>query len=502
MESRFLLAADGFAAGTTGGVGGSTVTVTNATDFVAHATSDNPVTIRVQGAIDIGSARIKPNKTILGLGATASLQGSLGLYETSNVIVQNLSLSNPADAGEGDCITIKNNTTKVWVDHCTFGDSTDGQLDITNGSDFITVSHCKFAYTVNGGHNFSMLIGSSDSRTSDAGKLRVTLHNNWWSTLAVERMPSVRFGRVHAYNNYFSSAGNNYCIRSRIDAETLIQNNFFENVKDPYVIYVTSGTTGKIRATGNVFVNTKGSYDDGNDTVFTPSYAYTLKPGADVKSSVIANAGAGKLGTPVAGPAPTNWWKFDATSGTSVSDSAGTVSGSILNAGSNWTAGRTGNALNLNGSNQSVSLGGSLNATKNFTIAGWIRLNRVTGTQGILGKLTDANQKQFQLSVSAGKLNFQYERDGNNWSLSGGTISANVWTHVAVTVDSALRVSLYVNGTSVRTGVAPKETLASTSSAAIGRWAGSYNTSYLSGAIDDLKFFNKALTAAEVAQLL
>ena len=31
-----------------------------------------------------------------------------------------------------------------------------------------------------------------------------------------ERMPSIRFGTVHIYNNYYSSAGNNYCVRVRL----------------------------------------------------------------------------------------------------------------------------------------------------------------------------------------------------------------------------------------------------------------------------------------------
>ncbi len=119
-------------------------------------------------------------------------------------------------------------------------------------------------------------------------------------------MPSVRFGRVHVFDNYFNAPGNNYCIRTRINAEVLVENNYFENVKNPWERYVTSagGTPGKLRAAGNIEVNTTWYVNPapdgdgnqsflipGNDVVFTPPYAYTLESGSSVKASVMAGAG-------------------------------------------------------------------------------------------------------------------------------------------------------------------------------------------------------------------
>ena len=298
LENRQLLsvsAPHGFGANTTGGAGGPTVTATNATDFITYAKQTGPLTIQVQGTINFGGVHVAANKTIIGLGTNATLDGDLGLYTTSNIIVQNLFITNSTNGGEGDGITIKDSTHDVWVDHCTFFDSPDGECDITNQSDFVTVSWSKFYYTRNNGHNFTMLIGSSDSKTTDAGKLHVTLDHNWWSTMAVERMPRVRFGQVHVYDNYYNAPGNNYCIRAAIGSQLLVENNSFEDVKTPWEIYVTSGTTGKIKTTGNLLVNTTDNNPAGTDTVFTPPYAYTLDNASDVKSIVMNGAGAGKL---------------------------------------------------------------------------------------------------------------------------------------------------------------------------------------------------------------
>ena len=47
-----------------------------------------------------------------------------------------------------------------------------------------------------------MLIGSSDTRAADVGKLRVTIHHNQFGDLG-QRVPRVRFGQVDVYNNHY-----------------------------------------------------------------------------------------------------------------------------------------------------------------------------------------------------------------------------------------------------------------------------------------------------------
>ena len=293
--------------GTTGGAGGTVVEVNNATDFIYYVqgTKQAAYIVYVNGNIDLGSSniRVRGNKTIIGRPGS-HITGNLKCYnsEESNNIFRFLDMDNYDGAGDGDCIGI-DGVNHIWVDHCTFTDGGDGNVDIKNGSDYVTVSWCIFKYTYDSGHNFSNLVGHSDDNAgTDQGHLLVTFHHNWYSTLCHERMPSVRFGTVHIYNTFFDCAGNNYCIRTRLYAQCLVENNYFKDVQNPWQRYVTdtSDDPGLLYATGNILDNvtwvvgddSDAVLIDGNDTVFTPPYSYTLDDAEDVPALIQYGAGA------------------------------------------------------------------------------------------------------------------------------------------------------------------------------------------------------------------
>jgi pectate lyase len=286
----------GFAAAngtTTGGQGGPTNYVTTTTDFVNAVSQPGPRTIVVMGTINLGAnfVDVSSDKTIIGLGTNTTLVGNLRLYSVTNVILQNLNVTNPnGSVGDGDGITMWY-SEHVWVDHCSFYNCADGECDMTHACDWITVSWCKFYYTANFGHNFACLIGHADGNgAEDAGKLRITMHHNWWSTWVNARMPRVRYGKVHVFNSFFNSPNNDYCILAAIQSELLIENNYFLNVNDT----MSKDSDAKLKQSGNVLVDVEDAPDPGTDDVFTPPYSYTLEDATNVPGIVTNNAGAGK----------------------------------------------------------------------------------------------------------------------------------------------------------------------------------------------------------------
>jgi pectate lyase len=295
----------------TGGAGGETVTVTTGEELNKYTDANKPYIIHVTGTLQINGmdTHVRPNKTILGVGTNAVLEGGgLYLYKSGNVIIRNLTIKGSTDDNLGMLLS-----TNVWVDHCTFLNARDGLMDIGRASDNITISWCKFLYDSKQEHALACLLGSSDGETISSNKLHITFHHNWWAENVTERMPSIRWGTVQLYNNYYSASGNNYCVRTRLNAQSRIEHNVFEGVRNPWEVYltVTNAALGKILATdnlqltstwGNTTTNKKGTevvlIVPGTNEVFLPPYAYKPDPADKVKELVMAGAGAGKTKLP------------------------------------------------------------------------------------------------------------------------------------------------------------------------------------------------------------
>ena len=275
---------------TTGGVGGPTVTVDTTDELLDAIDTVGPMIIQVSGTIEITSKQgVRPNKTIVGLGTSATISGGgFDFYRSSNVIVRNLTF---VDA-EDDAINVGQQSHHIWIDHNTFRRPVDGSIDIVRGSDYVTVSWNHFAAT-----DKSMLISHSDGAASrDTGHLKVSIHHNWFDG-SRQRHPRVRFGEpVHVYNNYF--LGNDlYGVAATENAGVLVEGNYFENVPFPLISasgYADSGP-GRAVQRNNIFVNSGVPETAG--TVVEPRtyYAYQLDSAAGVPATVRAGAGIGRI---------------------------------------------------------------------------------------------------------------------------------------------------------------------------------------------------------------
>lgn len=211
----------------TGGAGGRTVRVTAFDSLKEYMDSNDTLIIEVSGTIDLEESTnaLRSNKTLIGLGNDARIiNGGLELYKRNNIIIRNITFVNAPD----DLLKVNQNTTHLWVDHCTFtdgdipdpeGENHDGLFDITRQSNYITISYCLFL-----NHSKSILIGHSDGYQDDAGYLKTTLHHNWFNGTR-QRHPRVRFGEVHCYNNYYLD-NELYGVASACEADVVVEGNF------------------------------------------------------------------------------------------------------------------------------------------------------------------------------------------------------------------------------------------------------------------------------------
>ncbi|KAG6423542.1 hypothetical protein SASPL_113942 [Salvia splendens] len=275
----------GFGSGAVGGKNGAIYIVTDASD---DAINPKPGTLRygvIQAqplwiifesdmSIELDNELIVNSyKTIDGRGARVEISNGpcITIEGVSHVIVHGLSIHDckPGKPGlvrsstdhvghrlgsDGDGITILD-SSNVWIDHCYLARCTDGLLDVTHASNFVTLSNNYFTQ-----HDKVMLLGHKDGFTDDK-IMKVTVVFNHFGPGLVQRMPRVRYGYAHVANNKYDQ-WIMYAIGGSADPTILSEANYF--VASDQVKEVTKRETKddwkswKWRSTKDVFVN--GAY--------------------------------------------------------------------------------------------------------------------------------------------------------------------------------------------------------------------------------------------------
>ena len=266
---------------TTGGANYGTVTVDNVSDLKSYAKAGNK-TIYIKPGTYAGTVEVGSNVTLYGYPGVTITQPSKGsgikISGSKNVIVRNISVQGvgAVDEDDEDCLQINHEAKNIWIDHVHVYDGHDGNMDIVNQSDYITVSWSKFTYTSKSkNHQFSNLFGNSDSKTADANALKITVHHNWWGDGVKERMPRVRFGQVHVVNNLYTSSAASYCVRAGMKANIRVESNVFIGVKNPLDYNNQSKEDAKVSMINNYYEKTSGN-TTGQGTAFTPPYQMSV----------------------------------------------------------------------------------------------------------------------------------------------------------------------------------------------------------------------------------
>ncbi|WDZ83545.1 cellulose binding domain-containing protein [Micromonospora cathayae] len=283
---------DGFAgaAGTTGGQGGTTVTVTNQADLERYAAASTPHIIRVNSAITVSpygkEIRVGSNKTIVGVGKNGHIVGG-GFFlgaGTSNVIIRNLTIrdtrvaSDDPDDKDFDYDAIQLDTAdRIWIDHNHLTRMNDGLIDSRKDTTNLTVS-----WNVIAENNKTFGIGWTENVTA-----RITIHHNWIRDTNSRNPSTDNVAYAHLYNNYLQNV-TGYGNYSRGATRMVLENSYFDKVKDPYY----KDTTAELRQSGSIVVNSSGKQQTGG-SAFNPSsfYSYRLDPAAEVPNLVRTYAG-------------------------------------------------------------------------------------------------------------------------------------------------------------------------------------------------------------------
>ena len=239
------------------------------------------------------------------------------------------------------------------------------------------------------------------------------------------------------------------------------------------------------------------SYTDSGLTAGT-SYYYVVSavnPGHESASSTEAGA-----------TLPIVQLKFDETNGTTAADATGGGWNGTLVNGPLWAAGKSGNAVDLDGTNDYVALpAGVVSSSDTATITAWVNLDAVSNWMRIFdfGSGTSTNMYITPKNGANGKIRFAIKNNGSSEQIIDGTsaLATGGWHHVAVTLNGATG-TLYVDGVNVGSNSAmtlKPSNMGSTTQNWIGR--SQYNDPYLNGRVDDFRIYNKALTGSEIAAL-
>jgi hypothetical protein len=227
---------------------------------------------------------------------------------------------------------------------------------------------------------------------------------------------------------------------------------------------------------------------------------------------VLIGTGAAYGFNPNEDPSLIGLWTFDEGAGTTAFDLSGKGHDGTLMNGPTWTTGYFGGALNLNASGaagtgtQYVDCGShaDFNLTSQVTLSAWVYPSRAADTTHECYITKGDTSYALKETNTNGNVEFFIYNSGT-WTsaqVTGRTASNNnTWYHLAGTYDGA-NIKIYLNGVLTATTAYTGPIGTNAANVNIGRDADGGGRRYYRGRIDDVRIYNRALTAEEVQALL
>src|SRR3989344_1042894 len=210
------------------------------------------------------------------------------------------------------------------------------------------------------------------------------------------------------------------------------------------------------------------------------------------------------------------YWKLNESSG-NASDNSVNPNTLTNNNTTTYTAGQFANAASFaSASSQSESIAdGSqtgLEGMSAMTIALWVNPTTLANGSHMVIKDNSNSQCSYSLSYdSGGSINFNscvngfYGSGVDNVQSAGSMVATSTWQHIVVTSENGI-ARLYKNGVEQTSSEFPfsggnSSVFNSTSAFSIGGGTTNASTSYMNGKLDDVRVYNRVLTAAEISKL-
>ncbi len=234
------------------------------------------------------------------------------------------------------------------------------------------------------------------------------------------------------------------------------------------------------------------------------------------------NEGVEKIATTLNNPVNLSsglvgWWTFDGkdinwATNRATDKSGNGNTGTITNMSTTTSgvAGKVGQGLRFDGSDDYVNMGDKFNysnATDSYSFSVWIKTT-ISGRRGILARgRSGAVHIPYSLHIASDNTVevFAWNQDGNiaEFQLFSATqINDNRWHQISFVHNGASDRRLYVDGSLEDSETNTLSTSLTGSDAfEIGRYNNMSNDTYFSGSIDDVRIYNRALSATEITQL-
>jgi hypothetical protein len=188
---------------------------------------------------------------------------------------------------------------------------------------------------------------------------------------------------------------------------------------------------------------------------------------------------------------------FEETSGNTVADASGKGNHGTIREATRIAKGRYGQALQFDGVNDWVTIkdSPSLDLSTSMTLEAWVNPQSQAGEKALIAKEQSGGAVYGLLNADA-NVPAAGIYDGQYHVLPGqNQLPVNEWTHLVVTYDGQYG-RLYMNGVEVAKGAEKSLIQASNGELRIG--GNSTWGAYFKGLIDEVRIYNRALTAAEV----